>query len=330
MKKDLKVAIIGIGVVSSIHIDSLLTNKEHIVALCDIDVTKAELAKEKYHLNVNIYSDYKEMLDKEDIDVVHICTPHYLHAEMIIECLKRNVNVLSEKPLCISFEQLNDINVAYKTSKAKLGVCMQRRFEPVSQKIIKMFANDPIISGNGNLSWCRDRNYYIHDSWRGKKDKEGGGVLINQALHTLDLLIYFMGYPSSVIGYTFNDTLKGIVDVEESAFAIFKYDDGRRFLLEASNANNMSHEITLALKSKNHYAYYIGENLIVDDKQIIVKTKISDAGKKEWGYGHLFLICNFYDCIRNNKKFMLEFDEASKVVKLILSIYSSNGKEIKL
>lgn len=328
--KELKNAIIGIGVVSHIHIDSLLSKGEKIVALCDIDIAKADAANSKYSLNAKTYSSYVEMLEKEDIDCVHICTPHYLHAEMVVKALNKNIHVLCEKPLAISFKQLDEIEEAVKSSKAMLGVCQQRRFEPTSQYIKELFKDDPILSANGNLSWCRDANYYKHDDWRGKKDQEGGGVMINQALHTLDLIEFFMGMPDTCIAYTFNDLLKGVIDTEEAAYGIFKYNDGRRFLIEATNANNLSHEISIALKSKNHQVYYIGENLIVDNKQVAIKSEITDAGKKEWGYGHLYLISYFNDCIRNNKHFPLDFYEGSKVVRSILSMYESNGKEIKL
>ncbi|MCQ3035377.1 MAG: Gfo/Idh/MocA family oxidoreductase [Bacilli bacterium] len=326
----LNAAIIGLGVVSSMHVDALLANKENIVALCDIVLDKANAVKEKHNLSANVYENYIEMLDKENIDVVHICTPHYLHAEMVIAALNRNINVICEKPLAISFEQLDDIEKAVKSSKAKLGVCMQRRFEPVSKLIKSMMEEDKCVSANGTLSWCRNKDYYIHDLWRGKKATEGGGVMINQALHTLDLVSYFMGYPDSVIAYTFNDTLKDVIDVEESAFGIFKYNDGRRFLIEASNANNVSHEIMIALQNSKHTIYYIGENLIIDSKQVDVKTIANESGKKEWGYGHQYLITDFYNCVREDRPFLIDFYEGSKVVRLILSMYASNGKEIKL
>ena len=257
-------------------------------------------------------------------------TPHYLHAEMICEALKRNINCLCEKPLAISASQLNQIEKACLKSKAKLGVCFQRRFWGGAKLIQKIFKDNPILSANGNLSWCRDSSYYEQDAWRGKKTTEGGGVLINQAIHIIDLVIYLMGYPNSVIGYTSNDTLKDVIDVEESAFVIFKYKDGRRFLLEASNANNKSHELSISFSNNKHNATLIGETLYIDQKLKLVNESIFKEGKKEWGNGHFALIKNFYECVVKKKDFLINFKEARKTIDLILAIYKSNGKEVKV
>lgn len=116
----MKAAIIGLGVIGKVHYDVLKRQGEDIVALCDIDA-----AKLNGYDNVKKYFDYKKMLDEEQIDVVHICTPHYLHADMTIYALERNVNVLCEKPLCIRKEDVARIIDAENKSEAMLGVCLQ-------------------------------------------------------------------------------------------------------------------------------------------------------------------------------------------------------------
>ena len=121
-------AIIGLGTIGRVHAELLASRGEEIVALCDIDPRAAQNAKEKWAKSAVIYSDYKEMLTKEMPDVVHICTPHYLHADMVVFALGKNINVLCEKPLCMNREEIDAILKAEENSKAQLAVCFQNRF----------------------------------------------------------------------------------------------------------------------------------------------------------------------------------------------------------
>lgn len=137
----MKAAIIGLGVIGKVHYDVLKRQGEDIVALCDIDA-----AKLNGYDNVKKYFDYKKMLDEEQIDVVHICTPHYLHADMTIYALERNVNVLCEKPLCIRKEDVARIIDAENKSEAMLGVCLQNRYNKSSQFVKGIFKTKKSIS----------------------------------------------------------------------------------------------------------------------------------------------------------------------------------------
>ena len=121
----MKTAVIGVGVIGNVHLGILLDMGITPVAICDVD----EKATAKYP-QIKAYTDYKELLDKEKPDVVHICTPHYLHAEMAIYALERDINVLCEKPLCMNREEISAILKAEENSKAQLAVCFQNRYTP--------------------------------------------------------------------------------------------------------------------------------------------------------------------------------------------------------
>lgn len=151
----MKAAIIGLGVIGKVHYDVLKRHGEDIVALCDIDA-----AKLNGYDNVKKYFDYKKMLDEEKIDVVHICTPHYLHADMTIYALERNVNVLCEKPLCIRKEDVARIIDAENKSEAMLGVCLQNRYNKSSQFVKRYFQDKKVDFAFGNVLWHRDKAYY--------------------------------------------------------------------------------------------------------------------------------------------------------------------------
>ena len=108
----MRVGIIGIGAIAQLHIPALLNAEQDIVALCDIKIDRCYKAVEKFGLKAKSYDDYKEMIEKEELDVVHVCTPHHLHAEMICSALDHNVNVLCEKPIAINYEQLDMIKAS--------------------------------------------------------------------------------------------------------------------------------------------------------------------------------------------------------------------------
>ncbi|MBE6696670.1 MAG: Gfo/Idh/MocA family oxidoreductase, partial [Ruminococcaceae bacterium] len=194
----MKVGIIGIGAISRTHISALVNNKQDIVALCDVKEEKCIKANEEFSLSAKVYTDYKKMLDENDLDVIHICTPHYLHAEMVCEGLRRNINVLSEKPLGISLEQLDEIGKAVKSSKAQLAVCFQNRFNETSVYLKEFLKDKKVVSAYAAVIWQRNAAYYAQDKWRGTWAEEGGGVMINQAIHTVDLMQWLCGMPETV------------------------------------------------------------------------------------------------------------------------------------
>ena len=208
----MRVAVIGLGVIGKVHIKVIRETEDELVAVCDTDEEKLAL-----YPNVKGYTDYVTMLDEIKPDIVHICTPHYLHTEMILDSLKRDIHTLCEKPICIKEEDIPIILEAKKRSKAQLGVCFQNRYNPATLFVKEYLQDQQLLFAHGELRWHRDKKYYAQDKWRGSKATEGGGVLINQALHTIDLLQYFCGMPKSVTAVCENRTLQGVIDVEDTA-----------------------------------------------------------------------------------------------------------------
>jgi len=326
----MRIAIIGTGAIAPIHISAILKNKQEIVALCDIVTGKAEKLKERFSLNAKIYSDYKEMLETEKPDVVHICTPHYLHSEMACAALDKNINVLCEKPLAISFEQLKNIEKSVERSKAFLGVNLQNRFNKSILYVKEFFKDRKIDSAEAHLIWQRDELYYSQDEWRGKWASEGGGVMINQALHHLDILQFICGMPESVIANTANYSLQGKIEVEDTAFGLFKLSDGGNFIIQATNAAKHCFPIGLLFHSGSDTVELSADNIIVNGKFLTLSNGLPLFGKEEWGTGHYNLITDFYDCLKTGRKFAVDFYEGSKVVRLVLKMYQSHGNEIKI
>lgn len=326
----MRVGIVGLGAISPLHIRAILKYGKKITAICDVDPEKRRKVNAEFGLNAEEYGDYNALLASGKVDAVHVCTPHYLHAEIICMALGANIHVLCEKPLAINFEQLKAIEKAVNNSSATLGVCFQNRYNASVLYLKEFFKDKEIIAATANLVWQRDEKYYASGAWRGKKQYEGGGVMINQAIHTLDLLQWFCGMPESVIAHCFNNSLKNVIDVEDTAFGRFMLKNGGNFIINATNSAASCFPIVLMFQSKTDAVELSGDNLIVNGKFVTKSDGAPIFGKEEWGVGHDKLIREFYNCLENGKKFPIDFYEASKTVKLILKMYQSNGEKVNI
>lgn len=324
----MKAMIIGIGNIAQVHIKCLIHLNVEIVALCDIDKQRCISAAEKYDLNCKIYTDYREMIINEKADVVHICTPHYLHTEMIIDCMRNNLNVFTEKPVAISNAQMELLRTEIEKNENKLGICFQNRFSP-AVIFVKEYLKDKNISGmTASLSWDRGYDYYADSNWKGKSALEGGSVLINQAIHTIDLLQYLKEMPISLVCHTSTDVLKDVIETEESAFVLFDYADGTRAILFATNTSTTYFDVTIQIQtSDGHNILIVGENLYIDGTEIELEQSNYYFGKKAWGTNHLTCIQAFYDSINNKELFPIGYEDAENAMKLLFCCYESKGKK---
>lgn len=327
----MKIAIIGCGAICPNHIRAIKQSENEICALCDILPDAARAIAERFELGeLPIYTDYKEMLDTEKPDVVHICTPHYLHPEMCVEALTRDINVLCEKPIAISYEGIDMIKKALNTTKAQLGVCFQNRYE-VPFKRLKELTADGVQSATGTVVWKRGADYYNSAEWRGTWEFEGGGVMINQAIHTLDMLMYNCGMPSSVIAHVSTDTHGDFIEVEDTASARFECENGTAFHIFATNTATATTSARIEAKLASGNVLLVTANMLLNGDTVeFVKSKSGPTDKAVWGNGHAALITHFYECLESGEHFPIDLDEASKSIRLILAMYASNGKKIEI
>lgn len=319
----MKIAVIGLGSIGKVHIKVIKETGNTLVAVCDTDNAKLSAFSEFVG-----YSDYLKMLDETKPDIVHICTPHYLHTQMILEALKRDINVLCEKPICIKEEDISLILEAEKASKAQLGVCFQNRYNPATLYAKEYLKDKKILSCHGELRWCRDKKYYAQDEWRGRKDMEGGGVLINQALHTIDLMVYFCGMPNRVKGICENKSLQGIIEVEDTA-EITLYGENETTIY-ATNAADKDYPVEIKIQTDKGELRILTDGVYIDEVYQDCKVEHEIYGKKIYGAGHRGLIYDFYECVNLGRKFPINADEAIKAVKIVLATYESEGKDIEL
>lgn len=324
----LRVGIVGLGVIGKVHLDILLNNKENVVTLCDIDLSKVKKLKEKYNLKCSLYTSYLEMIEKENLDVIHICTPHYLHFDMVINSLRNNINCLVEKPLCISLVELENILKEEQKSKAKLGVCFQNRYNESVIFLKEYLKNKKIINANAILFWSRDLTYYNQGCWRKYYKTSGGGVLFTQAIHTIDLMIYLCGYPNSLKARCLNNLTDKGIEVEDSAFITSK--GKANFNIYSTILSKKDFPIYISIKTEDEYILLFNNEVFINGIKVDLNKNTSYFGKECYGHGHDSLIKNFYNSIMNNVKFEIDGNEASKSIKFILASYKSNNKEIIL
>ena len=331
MSSLLRVAVVGCGAISGNHIRAIQSAEQQLCALCDVDLSQAKKKVDKFGLtDVAIYDDYQTMLEQEHPDVVHICTPHDLHAPMILQALERNIHVLCEKPLCISMEQLRAVCEAAERSQAKLGVCHQNRYEP-RMICLKKMAEDGVLAGYGSVVWNRDAVYYRSGAWRGTVAHEGGGVLINQALHTLDLMQWICGFPTHVIAHTHNDLLKGEIEVEDTASACYLCENGVRYQFYATNTAAADLPVQVQVKLRNGAVIDAQNDRIVGVQKDGTSASMPDSfGKFVWGSGHIALVKDFYRCIQSGEHFSIDAMEAGKVIRMILATYASMGEKTEI
>ncbi len=324
----MKIVITGAGVIGRVHLKALLELGIMPAAICDIDEEKANTMLRELHLDLPVFGDYRDMLDKLQPDSVHICTPHYLHADMIVEALSRGVNVLCEKPLCIKREDIPRILAAEKASNAMLGVCHQNRYNPANLFAREYLAGKTVRGGHGTVAWHRDASYYRSADWRGKWATEGGGVMINQALHTLDLMQWMLGYPAAVTASISNLSLGGEIEVEDTAVATFAGKAPFTFL--GTNAAGASLPVQITVRTTAEELVLLPHSVIVDGKCLFHEEKQIVLGKTCYGNGHVTLISDFYDCVKSGRRFAIDGTAGAAVINMILAMYESKGERVEL
>ena len=334
----MKISIVGCGSISAAHIGAISRiNDAKIISVADCIAERAQAVSQK--CEAKAFTSLEDVLADEKPDVLHICTPHYLHVPMSCTAMEQGIDVLCEKPCAITEEQLKTLRDIQRKTGAKFGVCFQNRYNCSS-----LFLKNIIDSGKyGELkgmraivTWRRDADYYATGDWRGKLATEGGGVLINQAIHTLDLMNWLSGGISAVTAHVSNDHLQGVIEVEDTVSALVEFKRGFRGLFYATNAHAVTSPIILEASFENITLRIEGDSVFeVSDGLITPVSLPGDAeffGKACWGSGHSSLIEDFYNCVRDGRPFDIDSFEGGNAVELFSKIYESaqSGKRIAL
>ena len=329
----IRTALIGCGGISKVHLDALshMDNVE-LVSVADVKENRAKARAEQYGCAYT--TDWTEYVSRDDIDVVHICTPHYLHAPMAIALLDSGKRVLTEKPMA---SEVADAEEMIRHSDGRLAVVFQNRYNEASQFIRQSIADGrygKLLSMRAAVNWHRTPEYYTESGWRGFYKTEGGGVLINQAIHTLDLMLYFAGKPASVRGHVSTDLLYDTIEVEDTASGLIKFESGLLANFYCTTTFGTDRPVEIELVFERATLKTDAETLHVTQNggtELICSSAASGA-KAYWGTTHEVLLRDFYKAVEEKRPFWIDGESALPVLKLLKGVYESSrtGKEVQL
>lgn len=329
----IRAAIIGLGDISFVHLDSILSNPEiQLAAACDIN---GEL-KARVPEGTPFYTDYRQMVEKTKPDVVHVCLPHYLHYPVSKELVEMGVNVFCEKPVALNVAQAEAFAALEAAHpQVRIGICLQNRMNETTQvlkKIIDSGEYGKVTGIRGFVPWYRTAEYYAAKPWRGIRKYAGGGSMINQSLHTLDLM-YFLGGDISRIHAMVGQTSEFDIEVEGDVVARMEYANGARGLFFATNNNwtNESVQIRVAMEKgvfhiEDNTLYKIGKD---SSREVIARAPVLEGIKFYYGASHFRTIERFRKAVESGSDDYIHVRDAVMVIRLMETIFQS-AKEDKL
>ena len=330
----LSVGIIGCGSIFPMHAQSLVNTSGVVIeAVCDIKPGRARKAAKRY--NCKAYFDYKKLFKSEKLDVVHILTPHYLHPEMVIEAAKRKIHVLCEKPIAIKPKNAEKMIDACRKNRVKLGVISQNRYNPGSQLVKKNLANGrlgKIKAAKLIVAYRKPDSYYKKSDWKGTWDKEGGGVLIDQSIHFIDVLRWFVDDKVEYVEANIANRMHESIEVEDVAEGIIKFKKGSYICFYLMNCYSYDDDVEIELdcekgrvniiKDSARIGFYGGKTLKAEPRP----GEYIDYGKgvkDYWGFCHWIQIKEFYRALREHREPKVDGTEAKKTLDIVWNIYRS-------
>lgn len=345
----LRTAIIGCGKVGHFHAKAYeLLENSSFCAVFDRDISRATDFAKLY--GVKAYDNISEMIKNEKIDVVSICTPHPVHASVAVEALKAGCHILVEKPLASNLKDCDEIINTAEECRRKVGTVCQRRFyKPclrIKQAIDDGKIGKPVLGIVTMLGW-RDQAYYESDPWRGTWEGEGGGVLVNQAPHQLDLLLWYMGDIDEVYGI-WRNLNHPYIEVEDTAVAVIKFKNGGIGNVLVSNSQNPAlygkvqihgdNGATVSVQTDGGAMFIAGVSSITEPPYNDLWTVPNEGAQlSRWQgedrddfnrqdsmyYYHQVQINDFLSSIIENRPSLIDGLAGRKTVELIEAIYRS-------
>ncbi|GAB3313395.1 Gfo/Idh/MocA family oxidoreductase [Larkinella ripae] len=349
MPQTLNVALIGPGKVAHNHARATLqTPDTKLVAIYGRNHTRAEEFANQYQIAA--YSDIYDMVDRENVDICIVCTPHPAHRVVTVAALEAGAHVLVEKPLASSLADCDAMIEAARKANRQLATVSQRRFyEPclrMRQTIDDGKIGKPVL-GLAQLFGWRSEEYYRSDPWRGSWEHEGGGVLVNQAPHQLDLLLWYMGEMEEVYG-VWKNLNHPYIEVDDTAVAIVRFKNGGIGNVIVSNSQTPGiygkvhihgqNGASIGVQTDGGSMFIAGMTSIQDapyndvwsvpgeaDRQSIWKAEDDRDFNSVDSSSHYFSLqlADFAQAIRDGRQPLVTAGDGRKVVALFEAIYES-------
>jgi len=330
----LNIAIVGCGFIAKKHATAIENiKKANLVAVCDQVPELMEPYKEKY--GVKTYTELGEMLTDESIDIINICTPSGTHAFIAEQVAAAKKHIILEKPIAMTIEETNRIIDAAEENEVKLAIVHPNRFRPVAMKLKEIL--DKKLLGKIShalciVNWNRNQEYYDQAPWRGTKEHDGG-VLMNQAIHNLDLLLWFLGKPEEV--FSMDATRLRNIEAEDVSSGVIKFESGVLATVQASTTvypKNYEESITIfgekgTVKIGGPNAIYF-EHIDIEgiDEGVLANWK-ETVMNDPWGTpGHQKIIQDMIEAIQNKRQVQVTGQDGKYALELVLNFYESAEK----
>ena len=324
----LGVGVIGCGSISGTHFHALENSEQaELRAVCDIKPERLEKAMQEQH--VKGFLDWRELVAQPDIDAVHVCVPHYLHAEISIGAMKAGKHVLCEKPMGMSLQEAEAMAQTAKETGKTLTICFQNRYNGASQRMKQIIDSGElgqVLGGSAFVCWDRGGAYYTDSGWRGSWKTEGGSVLINQAIHTLDLMRWLVGGFHLKSATMTAKRLPDVIETEDTCDMLLENDRGGRFLLYCTVCAVGNMPVQMNLKLEKGEMHMDGSRLtIVKPEGTLFEdhSTVAGVGKDYWGNSHVHLIREFYRSLQAGEAPYVTPADAMETTRIMEHAYLS-------
>lgn len=343
----MKYALIGCGRISTNHIKAALNNKLEIVAVCDVEPSHMEEVLKKHNLekeaSIKRYTDYKKMIEENELELVSIATESGIHAEVALFCIDNGINVIIEKPMAMSMKDANEIIRRSKEKNVKVSACHQNRFNIAVQEMRKAVESGrfgKLSHGSIHVRWNRNQDYYTQAPWRGTWAQDGG-ALMNQCIHGIDLLRWMMGDEVEEVYGVTRQQFHHYLEAEDIGMAVVKFKNGAIATIEGTtNVYPKNLEETLYLFGENGTVKLGGKSTnnidvwdFADESEQDEKNKgLEEETSNVYGNGHTSLFADVIDAIKNDREPYVNAVAGKNALEMILAIYKSQkeGCAVKL
>ncbi len=332
--KKLRIGLAGTGFAGEVHAKALqeVTGAE-LVAAYNRSSKRGKAFAEEW--GVDFQRDYGELLDRDDIDLIDVCTASGTHGDFAVAAATAEKHLIVEKPLEITPERCDKIITSADQNGVTLSVIFQNRYKPSVQRLREALEEDSfgrLIMGEASVKWFRAEDYYQTD-WKGTKEYDGGGALLNQSIHTIDLLQWMMGKVRSVYGRI--DTLYHDIEAEDAGVAVLEFEDGALGTIHGSTAIYPGLKEGLSIHGTKGSAEIEGDSIktweFSSDNMEEVKKESSeeDQGGSSSPQGidselHRKQLQEIVDAIKTGSSLPIDGKEGKKAVKIIDAIYRSS------
>lgn len=328
--KKLRVALIGCGRISVSYLDAFKKLQDEVEVVAAVDIRKQRAEEFAAHFPGALAFERLEDLYPLRIDVLHVALPHDLHAAVTIAALKHGINVLTEKPMALTLQDAEKMIESAKENNRKLGCIFQTRYNESVMTLKKMVEEGDfgtLVSARSYLAWNRNKAYYADSDWKGTWDKEGGGVLIDQAIHSADRVRYLAGSDVDYVEGSIHNRAHPYLSVEDTVEACVHFKNGILYNLYAYDYNGTDSPITIdfvGTKGSFGLIQDLGHSEIGGVRKEYREVEPGEAvGPSYWGTTHVMQLRDFYASVRENLPVRISGEEGLKTLELVKGIYRS-------